>query len=111
MCLNQIENLFYDFVQEPEQIEKQSTRMKAYNDCDCTTVFTLAEWNRMKWKTENVCRIDVGFYISINRYAKNEPNRTEPNAFEQLNISARYLWPLYLLGYTPGADEIQNQIV
>lgn len=64
--------------------------MYTYRTVHCFHIFT--GQNHMKWKTENVCRIDVGFYISINRYAKNEPNRTKPNQnamFEQLNISAR----------------------
>lgn len=53
MCLNQIENLFYDFVRS------EFNAFGTYSDYIYSD-FTLAEMgHHMKWKTENVCRIDV----------------------------------------------------
>lgn len=91
MCLNQIENLFYDFLQEPEQIEKQSTHASNHEAWIRDIFLHILAQNEITWivKTENVCRLrNWCWLLHLNKsiYAKIEPGQKP--MFEQLNSLA-----------------------
>lgn len=80
-CSNQIENLFYDFGVFFSWDCKSTHKMNSPSPLIHGRRGGGVEAIHTKWKSENVCRIDVGFYVSINRYAKNVPVEISVHSF------------------------------